>query len=61
MGDPMAIARRVVALLRDPESGRRLGAEAQRRYQRSYRPEVMATALEDLFADLIGQRRTAHA
>jgi glycosyltransferase involved in cell wall biosynthesis len=61
MSDPAALARGIVALLRDPESGRRLGAEAQRRYQRSYRPEVMASALENLFADLIGRRRAAHA
>jgi glycosyltransferase involved in cell wall biosynthesis len=61
MSDPAALARGIVALLRDPESGRRLGAEAQRRYQRSYRPEVMTSALENLFADLIGRRRAAHA
>ena len=53
MNDPVALAREVVRLLRDPETGRRLGSEAQRRYQQRYRPEVMTRALEGLFADLI--------
>ena len=61
MNDSAALARGIVRLLRDPEMGKRLGAAAQRRYQRSYRPEVMTRALENLFTDLIGVGPASHA
>jgi glycosyltransferase involved in cell wall biosynthesis len=60
MNNAGAIARGVIELLRDPELGRRLGAEAQKRYHQQYRPEVMTRALEQLFADLITAEH-AHA
>ena len=53
MNDPGALAGGIVRLLRDAVTCRRLGAEAQRRYQQTYRPEVMARSLEDLFVELI--------
>jgi glycosyltransferase involved in cell wall biosynthesis len=53
MNDPGALARGMVRLLRDAVACRRLGAEAQRRYEQTYRPEVMARSLEDLFVELI--------
>jgi glycosyltransferase involved in cell wall biosynthesis len=58
MNDPGALAAGLLRLLRDAEACRRLGSEAQRRYERTYRPEVMARTLEDLFVELIGP---AHA
>ncbi|MGH7515108.1 MAG: glycosyltransferase family 4 protein [Gemmatimonadales bacterium] len=60
MNDPQALATGILRLLRDRDTARRLGLEAQRRYERGYRPEVMVRALEDLFADLIGPAH-AHA
>ena len=64
MNDPEALAAGLVRLLREPATGRRLGAAAQRlgaaaqrRYQLGYRPEIMSRALEDLFVDLLERRR----
>jgi glycosyltransferase involved in cell wall biosynthesis len=59
MNDPGAIARGVLRLLREPETARRLGANAQQRYHQRYRPEVMARALEDLFVELLESRGAA--
>jgi len=57
MNDPEALAAGLVRFLREPATGRRLGAAAQRRYQLGYRPEIMSRALEDLFVDLLERRR----
>jgi glycosyltransferase involved in cell wall biosynthesis len=57
MNDAGALAGGVVRFLREPETAARLGAAARERYQQSYRPEVMARALEALFADLIEKSR----
>jgi glycosyltransferase involved in cell wall biosynthesis len=57
MNEPEALAAGLVRLLREPATGRRLGAAAQRRYQLGYRPEIMSRALEDLFVDLLERRR----
>jgi len=53
MNDAEALAAGMLRLLREPETGRRLGAAAQRRYHQRFRPEVMSRALENLFVDLI--------
>jgi glycosyltransferase involved in cell wall biosynthesis len=57
MRDPDAIATGVLRLLREPETARRLGAGAKARYQRGYRPEVMARAIEKVFLDVLERRR----
>jgi glycosyltransferase involved in cell wall biosynthesis len=59
MNDPGAIARGILRLFREPETARRLGANAQQRYHQRYRPEVMARALEDLFVELLESRGAA--
>jgi glycosyltransferase involved in cell wall biosynthesis len=59
MNDPGALAAGILRLLCEPATCRRLGAAAQQRYQRHYRPECMSRALEELFVDLIGRRRAA--
>jgi glycosyltransferase involved in cell wall biosynthesis len=61
MNDPGALAREITRLLRDSETGQRLGREAQLRYQQKYRPEVMTRTLEDLFADLIEIKANARS
>jgi glycosyltransferase involved in cell wall biosynthesis len=47
----------VLRLLREPEVARRLGAGAKARYERGYRPEVMARAIEKVFLDVLERRR----
>jgi glycosyltransferase involved in cell wall biosynthesis len=54
MNDVGALAQGVLRLLREPETAERLGANARRRYQERYRPEVMTQKLEELFSQLIG-------
>jgi L-malate glycosyltransferase len=53
--DPIALARGILDLLRDPVTADRMGKAARQRYQERYRPELMARALEALFAELIQQ------
>jgi L-malate glycosyltransferase len=57
MHDPEALAAGILRLLREPETARRLGAAALRRYQSGYRPEVMTRALESLFLEIVERRR----
>jgi glycosyltransferase involved in cell wall biosynthesis len=57
MNNARALADGILRLLNDSEFAASLGARARERYQQSYRPEVMARTLEDLFADLVQQRR----
>lgn len=57
MNDSGALAAGILRLLGEPDTCRRLGAAAQRRYHRHYRPECMSRSLEELFLDLIGRRR----
>jgi glycosyltransferase involved in cell wall biosynthesis len=57
MRDPDAIANAVLRLLREPETAGRLGAGARARYQRGYRPEVMARAIENVFLEVLERRR----
>jgi glycosyltransferase involved in cell wall biosynthesis len=56
MNDPNPLAHGIVRLLRESATAGRLGAAARERYQRSYRPEVMARALEGLFVELVEKR-----
>jgi glycosyltransferase involved in cell wall biosynthesis len=58
-GVPDALARALLRLLREPELAQRLGAAARDRYEERYRPEVMTTRLESLFADLVNRRKSA--
>ncbi len=58
MHDPDAIAAGVLRLLREPGTAKRLGAAALGRYRRSYRPEVMTRALENIFLDIVERRRS---
>ena len=56
-GNPDALARALLRLLREPELAQRLGEAARNRYQERYRPEVMTRKLETLFTDLISRRQ----
>ena len=56
MNDPGALAYGMLRLLREPETADRLGANARRRYQEHYRPEVMTRRLEEVFTDLLRMR-----
>jgi glycosyltransferase involved in cell wall biosynthesis len=58
MRDPPAIAAGVLRLLREPETGCRLGRGAQARYHRRHRPEAMTRAIETVFLDVLERRRT---
>jgi glycosyltransferase involved in cell wall biosynthesis len=58
MRDPDAIATGVLRLLREPETGCRLGASARARYRSGYRPEVMTRAIEEVFLEVLDRRRT---
>jgi glycosyltransferase involved in cell wall biosynthesis len=52
-GDPKALSKALLRLLREPETAKRLGEEAKRRYEELYRPELVTRRLEHLFVDLI--------
>jgi glycosyltransferase involved in cell wall biosynthesis len=52
-GDSEALAKALLRLLREPESAKKLGDEARRRYEELYRPEIVTRKLENLFEDLI--------
>jgi glycosyltransferase involved in cell wall biosynthesis len=57
--DPDAVAAAVLRLLDDPGLAGRLGQEAVTRYQARHTPEQMARAHEELFTDLVEERRAA--
>jgi glycosyltransferase involved in cell wall biosynthesis len=57
MHDPDALAAGVLRLLRDPETGCRLGAAAKARYLSRHRPELMTRAIEGVFLDVLDRRR----
>jgi glycosyltransferase involved in cell wall biosynthesis len=57
MHDAEAIAAGVLRLLREPETGCRLGAAAQARYRSRHRPEVMTRAIESIFLEVLDRRR----
>ena len=52
-GDPEAFSQALLRLLREPETAKRLGEEAKRKYEKLYRPEIITRTLEHLFEDLI--------
>jgi glycosyltransferase involved in cell wall biosynthesis len=52
-GDPNALSKALLRLLREPETAKRLGDEAKRRYEELYRPEIITRKLENFFEDLI--------
>jgi glycosyltransferase involved in cell wall biosynthesis len=52
-GDPEAFSQGLLRLLREPETAKRLGEEAKRKYEELYRPEIITRRLERLFEDLI--------
>ncbi len=52
-GDPTALASAILQLLEDQELARRLGEAARERYEQRYRPEIMTSALEELFVRMI--------
>lgn len=50
--DPVALAEALLRLLREPETGSRLGRAAQDRYRQRYTTAIMTGALENLFAGI---------
>jgi L-malate glycosyltransferase len=52
-GDPKALSTALLRLLREPETARRLGEDAKKRYEELFRPEIVTRKLENLFEDLI--------
>lgn len=57
MGDPVALARRLTALVADPELARSRRAPARRSYETRYTPSVDLQRLEAIYRDVSAQRR----
>jgi glycosyltransferase involved in cell wall biosynthesis len=51
--DPEALSQALLRFLREPETAKRLGEEAKRRYEELYRPEIITRRLENLFEELV--------
>ena len=58
-GDPQALAKALLSVLRDPLLARRLGQNAQKRFNDSFRAPTMARRLENLFSTLVSTRSSA--
>lgn len=56
-GDVDALARALVAMSKDPERRRRMGAAARLRAERTYSREVVIPMIDDLYAACLGTRR----
>jgi len=53
-GDPAALAGAILQLFEDEKLGHQLGEAARMRYEQRYRPEIMTSALEELFMRMAG-------
>jgi glycosyltransferase involved in cell wall biosynthesis len=56
-GDSTSIASAVLDMLKDPVLMKSFGRAAQERYEKNYRPELMAHRLEELFWELAAGKR----
>jgi L-malate glycosyltransferase len=55
-GDEVAMSDRIVSLLRDPESARRMGQHGRRAVEEKFSCEAQLQRTESLYADLLGQK-----
>lgn len=53
-GDPASLARAVIWLLDHPEEGRRMGLQGRDRVRSHFGPDVMCTALDNIYCELLG-------
>ncbi|HWW90926.1 MAG TPA: glycosyltransferase [Solirubrobacteraceae bacterium] len=58
-GDPNALAGALDELLRDPQRAHAMGARGQERRRAEFDFDTMIGRLEDLYCDLLGERRAA--
>jgi glycosyltransferase involved in cell wall biosynthesis len=58
-GDPTALARGLVELLRDPRRARAMGAQAQERRRSEFDLRVVIGRIEDLYCELLARRGIA--
>jgi glycosyltransferase involved in cell wall biosynthesis len=58
-GDPDALAGALAKLLRDPQRARTMGGRGQERRRAEFNFDTMVRRLEDLYCELLGERRVA--
>ena len=58
MGEPAPMARAILALLADPEQGRRMGAAGRKRVQSEFTIEQTARKVESVYRELLNHRFT---
>jgi glycosyltransferase involved in cell wall biosynthesis len=52
-GDPKALSAALLRLLREPDTAEGMGKAAYKRYEERYRPEIMSTAIEECFQEVV--------